>query len=91
MPRSKRETQARDPSEFVQLGEVFHVLNRAVTRLTTLEKPDDWDAFLRVLDEIWQIVPLPIFAMVVMPNYWHFVVRPDEDGQVTGVLPSNSL
>ena len=64
-------------------GEVFHVLNRAVARLTIFEKPADYDAFMRVLDETWQIVPLPIFAMVAMPNHWHFVVRPTSDDQVS--------
>jgi hypothetical protein len=38
-------------------GEVFHVLNRAVARLTIFEKPADYDTFLRVLDETWEIVP----------------------------------
>lgn len=59
------------------------MLNRAVARLTIFEKPEDYDAFLGVLEETWQIVPLPIFAMVVMPNHWHFVVRPESDSQVT--------
>ncbi|MDA1316344.1 MAG: transposase [Acidobacteria bacterium] len=74
MPRSKRICPA---------GEVFHVLNRAVARLTIFEKPADYDAFLRVLNETWQLVPLPIFAMAVMPNHWHFVVRPNTDEQVS--------
>jgi putative transposase len=38
---------------------------------------------MRVLDETWQIVPLPIFAMVAMPNHWHFVVRPESSDQVS--------
>jgi len=74
MPRRKRVCPA---------GEVFHVLNRAVARLTVFEKPDDYEAFFRVMLETRKIVPLPIFAMVVMPNHWHFVVRPEEDDQVT--------
>ncbi len=74
MPRRKRVCPA---------GEVFHVLNRAVARLTIFEKPDDYDAFLRVLAETWELVPLPIFAMVAMPNHWHFVVRPTSDDQVS--------
>ena len=37
--------------------------------MTFFEKPDDYAAFLPVLDETWQIVPLPIYAMVVMPNH----------------------
>lgn len=47
------------------------------------EKAEDYNAFLRVLDQTWSVVPLPIFAMCVMPNHWHFVVRPEEDDQVT--------
>ena len=74
MPRPKRVCPA---------GEVFHVLNRAVARLTIFEKPGDYDAFLRVLDETWREVSLPIFAMVLMPNHWHFVVRPTADDQVS--------
>lgn len=74
MPRTKRICPA---------GEVFHILNRAVARLTIFEKPEDYEAFMRVLDETWQIVPLPIFAMVAMPNHWHFVVRPETADQVS--------
>ena len=64
-------------------GEVFHVLNRAVARLTIFEKPEDFAAFMRVVEETWEIVPLPIYAMVAMPNHWHFVVRPDSSDQVS--------
>lgn len=67
MPRRKR---------VCPRGEVFHVLNRAVARLTIFEKPADYDAFVRAIEETWELVPLPIFAMVLMPNHWHFVVRP---------------
>jgi putative transposase len=64
-------------------GEVFHVLNRAVARLTIFDKPADYDAFLRVIAETWEIVPLPIFAMVLMPNHWHFILRPTTNDQVS--------
>ncbi len=74
MPRTKRICPA---------GEVFHVLNRGVARLQFCEKPGDYDAFMHVLDETWQIVTLPVYAMVLMPNHWHFVVRPDTDDQVS--------
>ncbi len=62
MPRTKRICPA---------GEVFHVLNRAVARLTIFEKPDDYDGFLRVLEQTYAEIPLPIFAMVAMPNIVH--------------------
>ncbi len=64
-------------------GEVFHVLNRAVARLTIFEEPEDYAAFMRVVEETWEIVPLPIYAMVAMPNHWHFVVRPETSDQVS--------
>lgn len=74
MPRTKRICPA---------GEVFHVLNRSVARLTLFEKPEDYTAFMCVVDETWQKIPLPILAMCVMPNHWHFVVRPTTDTQLT--------
>ncbi len=63
-------------------GDVFHVLNPAVARLTIFEKSEEFDAFLQVIDETWEIVPLPIYAMVLMPNRVHFVVQPTTDDQV---------
>jgi putative transposase len=50
--------------------------------MTIFEKAEDYDAFLRALDETWRLVPLPIFAFTVMPNHWH-VVRPAAAGQVS--------
>jgi len=58
-------------------GVCFHVLNRAVARLPLFEKAADYEAFERVLAEAHEREPLPIFASCVMPNHWHFVVRPE--------------
>jgi len=57
-------------------GTCFHVVNRAVARLTLFEKQEDYETFERVLEETFSRVPLPVFAYSVMPNHWHFVVRP---------------
>ncbi|UUO05410.1 transposase [Blastopirellula sp. J2-11] len=51
--------------------------------MTLFNKPIDYEAFLHVVDDTWEIVPLPIFAMAIMPNHWHFVVRPEDDSQVS--------
>ena len=59
------------------------MLNRGVARSTIFEKDWDYDAFMHVLRETWEIVPLPIYAMVLMPNHWHFVVRPECDDQTS--------
>lgn len=64
-------------------GYTFHVLNRGVARLTLFEKPEDYDAFECVLAEAHEREPLPIFAYTVMPNHWHFVVRPQTNTQVS--------
>ena len=62
-------------------GLCFHVRNRAVARLPLFEKPDDYEAFERVLFEAHQQFPRPILSYCLMPDHWHFVVRPvaDED------------
>jgi putative transposase len=64
-------------------GTCFHVINRAVARLTLFEKDDDYAAFERVLSLAHLRVPLPIFSYILMPNHWHFVVQPETDSQVT--------
>ncbi|MCY2964291.1 MAG: hypothetical protein NT069_11765 [Planctomycetota bacterium] len=69
MPRRKRACPQ---------GEVFHVLNRAEARLPNFEKPEDYDPFLRVIDETWKIVPLPIYAMFLMPKSKSFPIQSDE-------------
>ena len=64
-------------------GTCFHVINRGVARLTLFEKEEDYEAFERVLALAHDRVPLEIFSYIVMPNHWHFVVRPTTDSQVT--------
>ena len=74
MPRHPRRCPA---------GTCFHVINRAVARLTLFEKQEDYEAFERVLKLAIERVPLPIYAYCIMPNHWHFVVQPNTDTQVT--------
>ena len=74
MPRSAR---------YAPAGLVYHVLNRAVARLTLFKKAADFEAFERVLSEAHSKVPLAILSFCVMPNHWHFVVWPQEENQLT--------
>jgi putative transposase len=67
-------------------GLVYHALNRAVARLPLFSKEADYDAFERVLHEAHERFPLDLFAYCVMPNHWHFVLRPKKDGQLTEFL-----
>jgi putative transposase len=67
-------------------GLIYHALNRAVARLPLFAKPADYEAFERVLAEAHERCPLELFAYCLMPNHWHFVLRPTEDGQLTEFL-----
>ncbi|HEX5106647.1 MAG TPA: transposase, partial [Pirellulaceae bacterium] len=63
-------------------GYVFHVLNRGNDRRTLFEADGDYLAFLRVLNETAERIPLRILAWCLMPNHWHLVLWPKEDGQL---------
>jgi len=58
-------------------------MNRAVARLPLFEKEADYEAFERVLAEAMSEHPTRILAYCLMPNHWHFVVWPTEDGELT--------
>ena len=64
-------------------GTCFHVLNRAVAPLPLFEKLEDYEAFERVLIETHAQFPLPLLCYCLMPNHWHFVVRPANDNQLS--------
>jgi putative transposase len=64
-------------------GTCFHVLNRDVASLQLYEKLDDYEAFERVLLEAHQQFSLPLLAYCLMPNHWHFVVRPSDDEELS--------
>ena len=65
---------------------VYHVLNRAVARLPSFESQTDYEAFERVVHEAQERHPTRILSYCVMPNHWHFVLWPREDGELTAFL-----
>ena len=64
-------------------GMVFHVLNRANARATIFEKPEDYAAFERVLQEALDRVDMRVLAYCLMPNHWHLVLWPRRDGDLS--------
>jgi putative transposase len=57
---------------------VYHVLNRANAGLLLFRKRGDYAAFERILAQALARSPVDIFAYCLMPNHWHFVLRPPE-------------
>lgn len=71
MPRQKREDKA---------GAIYHALNRGNQRQKIFYKDGDYEAFLRVMGEGLGLYPVKLFAYTLMPNHWHMVLQPTEDG-----------
>jgi putative transposase len=63
-------------------GMVFHVLNRGIARMQVFEKAGDYEAFERILSETLQETPMRICAYCVLPNHWHFLLWPEQDGDL---------
>lgn len=64
-------------------GRVYHVLNRGNGRCRLFHKDADYEAFESLLAEVRQAVPVELLAWCLMPNHWHLVLRPAEDGQLS--------
>lgn len=62
------------------------MLNRAVARLPLFEKPGDYDAFEGVMHLAYERHPMRILSYCVMPNHWHMVLWPREDGELTAFV-----
>ena len=86
--RSIRRTVASMPRRLrVSTGGLaYHALNRAVGRSRIFTKEADYLAFERVLEQVHQRLPVRILAYCLMPNHWHIVLWPDEDGQLSEFL-----
>jgi putative transposase len=63
-------------------GLVYHVLNRANGRQRLFDDEGDYRAFERVLTQACERVPMRLLAYCVMPNHWHLVVWPRQDGDL---------
>jgi REP-associated tyrosine transposase len=61
----------------------FHVLNRGVRRAQLFDQSGDYAAFMQSLVEAHERFPIRIFAYCLMPNHFHLVASPLEDGQLS--------
>ena len=64
-------------------GYVFHVLNRAVARAALFDQVADYAAFEKVLRQAKDWRPMRLLAYCIMPNHWHLVLWPSNDGDLS--------
>jgi putative transposase len=67
-------------------GLAFHVLNRRAGRLPLFQKPGDYTAFEKILQEAVSRTHIRIAAYCLMPNHWHLLLWPRQDGELSDVL-----
>ena len=67
-------------------GFVYHVLNRANGRRRIFEKDGYYFAFERILGQAQSRIPMRILAWCLMPNHWHLVLWPLNDGDLSDYM-----
>ncbi len=70
---------------------IYHALNRGNARSTIFRKEEDYEAFERILSEGLERYACEVLSYQLMPNHWHFVLRPTEDGAMSHLLRWVSL
>ncbi len=69
------------------LGEhVYHVLNRANGRSRIFHSEEDYIDFEYLLNEVRETYDMRILAYIVMPNHWHLLLFPRNDGDMGKAL-----
>ena len=74
------------PKRYCPGGMVFHVLNRGVGRRLLFTKEGDFAAFERVVEETLRTRRMRLCAYCLMPNHWHLVLWPEQDGDLPAFM-----
>jgi putative transposase len=64
-------------------GICYHVINRGNGRTRVFRKPEDYEAFVALIAEACERVRLRLLAYCLMPNHFHLVLWPREDGDLS--------
>ena len=64
-------------------GVVYHVLNRANARQTIFHGPQEYRLFEQILAQAHERVAMRTIGFCIMPNHWHLVLWPREDGDLS--------
>jgi len=61
----------------------YHVINRGNARCEVFHKDEDYLAFVKLLSNAHERVPMRLLAYCLMPNHFHLVPWPFEDGDLS--------
>lgn len=64
-------------------GWIFHVLNRGNDRRRIFDAPRCYGEFLKILEQHRSRCDMRILAYCLMPNHWHMLVWPRQDGDLS--------
>ncbi|MGA3067146.1 MAG: transposase [Tepidisphaeraceae bacterium] len=64
-------------------GIAYHVLNRAVGRGCLFDDDSDYVAMEQVIERTHKQLPIRIVSYCLMPNHWHLVLWPRQDGELS--------
>jgi putative transposase len=64
-------------------GHFYHVINRGNARNTVFHNHNDYQDFIRLLGNACERLPLDVLAFCLMPNHFHLVLHPYQDGDLS--------
>lgn len=67
-------------------GEFYHALNRGNARQPIFHKDEDYEAFERIMKEGLEAYSVDLLCYQWMPNHWHMILMPREDGAMGRLL-----
>jgi len=68
----------------ISLGNIcYHVLNRGNGRNTVFHKDGDYAAFLKLIKQAGDRIPMRLLSYCLMPNHFHMVLWPKHDGDLS--------
>ncbi len=67
-------------------GEIYHCINRSVGRQTIFREHKDYRLFENILQELVDITGMRILAYCIMPNHFHLVLYPENNGELSDFM-----
>jgi putative transposase len=64
----------------------YHIINRANAKAQIFHNDRDYQLFEHLLEEAQDISDMRILAYCIMPNHWHLVLCPRNDGDLSRFL-----